>query len=142
MSIEVANGTGTAGQAGQMSQLLAGLGYQQHASRRPPGTATPRPRSATRRTRSRPPRQVAARIPGGAHPGRGARPDADALQPGGHHRIQLHRLDGGRLGLDGFDQPVDELDSHHPAGHQQRGVSAARHPGGADDAALLTEPVA
>jgi hypothetical protein len=65
VSIEVANGTGTAGQAGLMTQVLAGLGY--HASLAPSsgyGHATtvvryaPDSRAAAQ--------QVAARIPGGA----------------------------------------------------------------------------
>jgi LCP family protein required for cell wall assembly len=65
VSIEVANGTGTSGQAGQMTQVLAALGY--HSSL----TASPGYGHATTEVRYAPDsltaaRQVAARIPGGA----------------------------------------------------------------------------
>ena len=79
--------------------------------------------------------------PGRRHPGGGARSQTHPLQPRGRHRVQLHRLDGGRFGLVGCVRPVDELDRHHPAGHQQRCVSAARRPGGPGGAALLTSPL-
>ena len=140
MSIEVANGTGTAGQAGRMTQVLAALGYQSGV------TASPGYGHATTEVRYAPDsltaaKQVAARIPGGAT--LVAAPDLKPtpLQPRGRHRVQLHRLDGGRFGLVGCVQPVDELDRHHPAGHQQRCVSAARRPGGPGGAALLTSPL-
>ena len=65
VSIEVANGTGAAGQAGQMTQVLAGLGYQAGLARSPgyghPTTVVqyaPDSRTAAQ--------QVAAQIPGGA----------------------------------------------------------------------------
>jgi LCP family protein required for cell wall assembly len=65
VSIEVANGTGTAGQAGQMTQVLAGLGY--HASitaSRGYGHATTEVRYAPDSLTAA--QQVAAQIPGGA----------------------------------------------------------------------------
>ncbi len=65
VSIEVANGTGTAGQAGRMTQVLAALGYQSGV------TASPGYGHATTEVRYAPDsltaaKQVAARIPGGA----------------------------------------------------------------------------
>jgi LCP family protein required for cell wall assembly len=65
VSIEVANGTGTSGQAGQMTQLLAGLGY--HSGLTPStgyGHATTEVRYAPDSLTAA--RQVAAQIPGGA----------------------------------------------------------------------------
>jgi LCP family protein required for cell wall assembly len=65
VSIEVANGTGTAGQAGQMTQVLATLGY--HASlvsSSGVGQATTLVRYAPDSLTAA--QQVAARIPGGA----------------------------------------------------------------------------
>jgi LCP family protein required for cell wall assembly len=65
VSVEVANGTGTAGQAGQMSQVLTRLGYRASLARSPGyGHPTTVVRYAPD---SRPAaQQVAAQIPGGA----------------------------------------------------------------------------
>jgi hypothetical protein len=65
INIEVANGTGTAGQAGQLTQVLTGLGY--HAAIRSSagyGYATTQVRYAPDSLTAA--RQVAAQIPGGA----------------------------------------------------------------------------
>ena len=88
MSIEVANGTGMSGQAGQMSQLLAGLGYHTGS------TASPGYGHATTEIRYAPDsltaaRQVAAQIPGGATLLAAPVSDANGLQPRGDHRLQL-----------------------------------------------------
>ena len=92
VNIEVANGTGTAGQAGQMTPGAApASGYHAGRDRLPRVTATPRPRSATPRTRCTAAKQVAAQIPGGATLVPASDSDADGLQPRGDHRLQLHR---------------------------------------------------
>jgi LCP family protein required for cell wall assembly len=65
VSIEVANGTGTAGQAGQMTQVLAGLGYRAGlASSAGYGHPTTLVRYAPDSLTAA--QQVAAQIPGGA----------------------------------------------------------------------------
>jgi LytR cell envelope-related transcriptional attenuator len=65
VSIEVANGTGTAGQAGLMTQVLAGLGYHSGVTGSPGyGHSTTEVRYAPDSLTAA--RQVAARIPGGA----------------------------------------------------------------------------
>jgi LCP family protein required for cell wall assembly len=65
VSIEVANGTGTAGQAGQMTQVLAALGYQASLARSPGyGYASTQIRYAPDSLTAA--QQVAAQIPGGA----------------------------------------------------------------------------
>jgi LCP family protein required for cell wall assembly len=65
VGIEVANGTGTAGQAGQMTQVLAALGYQASLVGSPGyGHATTQVRYAPDSLTAA--QQVAARIPGGA----------------------------------------------------------------------------
>ena len=91
VNIEVANGSGTSGQAGQASQLLSGLGYQSGVVSSPGygygTTQSPlRTRLAERRqTGGRP--DLRRR-----HPGPGPRSDADAVQPRGDHRLQLRRI--------------------------------------------------
>jgi LCP family protein required for cell wall assembly len=65
VSIEVANGTGTAGQAGQMTQVLAALGYNASLTGSSGvGTAVTQVRYAPDSLTAA--QQVAARIPGGA----------------------------------------------------------------------------
>jgi LCP family protein required for cell wall assembly len=65
VSIEVANGTGTAGQAGQMTQVLAGLGYRASLASSPGyGHPTTVVRYAPDSLTAA--QQVAAQIPGGA----------------------------------------------------------------------------
>jgi LCP family protein required for cell wall assembly len=65
VSIEVANGTGTASQAGQMTQVLAALGYRTSLAASPGyGHGTTEVRYAPDSLTAA--RQVAARIPGGA----------------------------------------------------------------------------
>jgi len=66
VSVEIANGTGTAGQAGDMSQTLAALGYRVSVTTQPGGTSV-----GTTEIRYAPDavaaaRQLASQIPGGA----------------------------------------------------------------------------